>query len=423
MIASWWTRIEGSPRFGGARRYVEGLLGHDVTVLLESAGILRQVGVARTLPCDVGRGSGCLREIVAIGGDYHGVCGNLPRECPDTILSAHDAALLALDIDGLCRGVGAALGLRGTSEAVRDLSGVHRVGAIVTRPGLRHQVFLVIRQSAQGYSEAQGALVSRQKGAPFAMLVPTDRFLTDGMERQASSADVVILTLSDILKIDGGRLIAAIDTGRLSLGLGQSSAAAFYGKGAIVAQALICDGKSPPCWHDLDDRQYQDLVSTADKYDVFADERRHSVLKAGTKNKVPDSYFSTVRAALTSAGYYDPNTTGPDLVHGKQIFQKARAAFDIKIGSSWRLFESVRHEEGYTVYILPAQRRCFLGLRFPAQGNPPELIFQGHTASIQTRYAPHTRPARTMPRHRLEADDARTGLAVQPLRQTSRSGA
>ena len=352
MLTDWWTRLEAAPRFGGPRRHIQDLLARDVTAFLEITGILCQGRTAPSFPCTERRGDNCPRTVIEIDGQYHAVCGNRPSECPDIILTEHEAAHLSISMAGLCGGIGAALGTRGKPEIVRDLASVHRVGAIIPGPGVKYPVFLVIRPSAESYTEALGALAARQDGTPFAMLVPTDCFLTDNIEREARTLGVAIMVLANVLEINGERLAAKTDSKRLFAILGQRTVSGLSTAGRIVARALICDGESSHGWCDLDEQQYHALVAEADGYDVFADQRQRSVQKAGTvKDNIPDSHFSTILSAVKSRAHYDPTICGPDLIAGKQIFQRARQAFDAKTGKSpWRMFQSVKHEEGHTVY-------------------------------------------------------------------------
>lgn len=282
MLTDWWTRLEAAPRFGGPRRYIQDLLTSDVTAFLERTGILCQGRASPSFPCTERRGDNCPRTVIEIDGQYHAVCGNRPSECPDIILTEHEAAHLSISMVGLCRGIGGALGTRGKPEIVCDLANVHRVGAIIPGPGIKYPVFLVIRPSAESYAEALGALAARQDGTSFAILVPTDRFLADGIERQARTLGVTIMALADVLKLKDGGLAAATDSKRLIASLDQRPGSGPGAVDPIVAQALICDGGSPHGWRDLNEQQYHALVAEADTYDVFADQRQCSVWKAGT---------------------------------------------------------------------------------------------------------------------------------------------
>ncbi|MBT4703225.1 MAG: hypothetical protein HOB79_19300 [Rhodospirillaceae bacterium] len=353
MLTDWWTQLEATPRFGGPRRHIQRLLGKDLTILLEETNILRQGKTAPTFPCSKRRGDGCPRTIIQFENEYHAVCGNRPSECSDLIMSEHDVAQLSLNILVLCNQVGAALSLRGKPEKSSDLANIYRVGSVITGPGVKYPVYLASRLSAQEYTEVLGAIAAQQNGSAFVMLVPTNEFLTDTLEHQARSLGVIILALGDVMAVENGKIVTSRSPEHLFASLGQHSSAGFNDTGVTVARAMVCDGKTARRWINLDEQGYQALIAEKDNYDVFADQRQHSVWKTGTltKAKVPDSNFSTVMAAIKSRAYYDPNTTGPDLTAGKQVFQRARPIFDPRTGKSpWRIFQSIKHEDGHMVY-------------------------------------------------------------------------
>jgi hypothetical protein len=287
-----------------------------------------------------------------IGDDFHAVCGNRPIGCRDLILTEYEAALLTTNMMGLCRTLASVLGIRGSPERIGDLNGVHRLGSIIPAPGIRYPVYLVIRSNAQSYAEAFGALVGRQAGTPFSMLVPTGRFLTDQIEHEAQTRGVVILTLADVLVLVDSRFHCAAGPETLFSSLGQRPPSSFGAARQIVAQALVRNGTSRARWQELDEKQYQGLLDEASNYDIFADEGTKTVRKAGfIKDRIPQSYFRLVEAALRSRAHFDPTVAGPDLVSGKQLFQRARQYFDIKSGgSSWKMFKTVRTEQRHSVY-------------------------------------------------------------------------
>ena len=351
-LTDWWARLEAAPCFGGPRRYVRDLLGVELARALETGGVLRQVGIAPNYPCEERAGDHCPRAVVEIDGAHHAVCGNRPIGCRDLVLTEREAGLLITNMMSLCKIIASTLGTRGSPESIRDLSGVHRIGSIIPEPGIRYPVYLVIRSNAQSYAEAFGALVGRQAGTPFSMLVPTGRFLTDQIEHEAQTRGVVILTLDDILILVDGRFACVADPATLFSDLGQRPRGGFGTAGQTVARALVCNGKSQARWQELDEKQYQALLADASSYDVFADEKTKTVRKEGSiRDKVPQSYFRLVEAAMRSRAHFDPTIAGPALDSGKQLFQRARQYFDIKSGaSSWKMFKTVRTEERHAVY-------------------------------------------------------------------------
>jgi len=359
MLTDWWKRLEAAPRFGGPRRYVHDLLGPEVAGFLERAGVLRQGGIAPSFPCQERRGDQCPRDVIKIGDDYHAVCGNRPIGCRDLILTEHQAALLTADMVRLCRITASALGIRASPESIHDLNGVTRVGTIIPEPGIRYPVYLVIRSNAQSYAEVLGALVARHSGRPFSMLVPTARFLTEDLERHARTLGVSIIVLADVMLLAGDCLSCCADPAMLFSSLGQRTPAIFDGIGEIVARALVCNGKSPLRWQDLDEPAYRALVAEASRFDVFADEQTKTVqtgpIGARQTNTATASHFRSIRLAVKKRGYFDPLLDDPcDRVSAQQIFQRARKLFDPRIGhGSWRLFKTIQGEERSLYHFSP----------------------------------------------------------------------
>lgn len=347
-----WQRLETNFPLGGARRHLQRDLGVDVVAVLERTGILKQRRLADTYPCRGPRGEGCPRQVIEIDGEYHAVCGNSPADCTDIILAPADIAFLAVDPVSLCRGIASALQIYAIAEAVAMIVDAYRVGTFIPEPGIKHPVFFLVRTSARRYAEALDALRSRQDGDPFAVLVPTDRFLSDDVGRSMRRAGVTVLALAEIIGLSNGHVIALADPLRLFAGLGQKPAV-FGRSPEIVANAMVRDAGQPPRRLDLDQQRYECLLATADQYDVFADERDRSVRKKSGKchRNVQVSHFRSIRAAVTKTGYFDPNVEGPDMDSGKQTFQRARPVFDMKSGrSSWRIFPSIKTDEGHAVY-------------------------------------------------------------------------
>lgn len=347
-----WQQLETNFPLGGTRRHLQDNLGIDVVAALERAGILKQRRLAETYPCPGPRNEECPRQVIEIDGEYLAVCGNNSADCADIILTPADIALLAVDPISLCRGIAKALQIYAKAEPIGMIVDAFRVGTFIPEPGVKHAVFFVVRTSARRYAEAIEALRSRQDGDPFAVLMPTDRFLTDDVGCSIRYTGLTVLALAEVIGLSNGRLAALADPLRLFAGLGQKRAP-FGLAPEIVAQALVRNAAQPPRWVDLHQQGYEDLLTTADQYDVFADERDRSVRKKSGEchRGVLVSYFRSIRAAVTKTGRFDPNVEGPDMTSGKQIFQRARAIFDMKSGkSSWRIFPSIKTGERHTVY-------------------------------------------------------------------------
>jgi hypothetical protein len=280
-------------------------------------------------------------------------------------------ALLGIDMPCLCRIIASALSIRAGPESVRGLVGVHRVGSVIPEPGIRYPVYLVIRSSARSYAEALGALVARQAGRPFAALLPTGRFLTEDVERQARTMGVGIIVLADVMALEGDRLSCCADSVTLFSSLGQRAPAIVDGVGETVAQALICNGRSPPRWQDLDEPAYRALAAEASAFDVFADEQTKIVDKGPSDarqiNTATASHFGIVRLAVTKRGYFDPVQDDPrERTSAQQIFQRARNLFDPRIGRGpWRLFKTIEGPEGSLYHFSPDQGVSFAFVFLP----------------------------------------------------------
>jgi len=116
-------------------------------------------------------------------------------------------------------------------------------------------------------------------------------------------------------------------------------------------------------WEDLDETGYRRLIEAAGEYEVFADERSRTVVKRSGQRKKPDrkkgvqpSYFEMIHVAVSKSGYFDPAIEGldEDQRAGKQIFQRARQAVDVKYkddrgATAWRLFKTVKRDN-HAVY-------------------------------------------------------------------------
>jgi hypothetical protein len=370
-LRDWWTRLEAAPGFGGPRRYVHDLLGVELARVLETGGVLRQVGIAPSYPCEERAGDHCPRTVIEIDGAHHAVCGNRPIGCRDLVLTEQEAGLLTTNMMSLCRIIASTLGTRGSPERIRDLSGAHRVGSIIPEPGIRYPVYLVIRSNAQSYAEAFGALVGRQASTPFSMLIPTGRFLTDQIEHQAQTRGVLILTLTDVLVLVDGRFYCAVDPETLFSSLGQRPPSSFGAADEIVARALVCDGISPHRWRDLDEPAYRALLADANSFDVFADEQTKIVHKgpigARQTNTATASHFESIRLAVRKRGYFDPFEDDPcSRVSAQQIFQRARKLFDPRMGRGpWRLFKTIEGDERSLYHFSPDRGVSFAFVFLP----------------------------------------------------------
>lgn len=269
-------------------------------------------------------------------------------------LTTEDVTWVEVDPIRLCRSLAAALAVHPKVEAVSGLADTFRIGTFIPEPGLRYPIFFMTRTRAPGYAEALDALRSRQADGGYAVLVPTERFLPDDAVHRLADRGVPVLVLSDVVGLAEDGMTTVVDPLRYFGGIGgRSPMGPHPAAGQIVARALVREAGKPPSWLDLHQRQLDNLRGAAGHYDVFADQPNRMVAKKGGTivRDVALSSFQSIRAALDKRGHFDAATEGPDLVSSKQIFQRARAIFDIKTGrSSWRIFPSIRTDEGHAVY-------------------------------------------------------------------------
>jgi len=361
-LEQFWSLLETNFPLGGPHRHLVELVGPDVLDALRATEVLRYQRVADTYPCPRAGGDGCPRAIVHHeDGTIEAVCGNEPAECKDIQLSSEDVQFLAVDPLGLCQTTAKALQIRGTPEALSGLRHGYRVGTFVPEPGVRHPVYLIVRCAEKEYAEALDTLRSRQDGAAFAVLVPTERFISDDVARQMSSLGIPVLPLADVVGFEGNQLARLCDPLRYFAAIGRRGSGSLAVESTIVAKALVCDGSSSPRWLELDETGYGNLVAAADDYQIFADDRAKSVVKrngstADRKQNVKAAYFRIVRTAVEKQGYFDPAVDGPDedQVSGKQIFQRARQVFDIRYNDAhgkptWKLFKTEK-VDNHAVY-------------------------------------------------------------------------
>ena len=375
-LQPFWALLETNFPLGGPRRYLIDLIGSEVFGGLEASKLLSYQRMSDTYPCPHPGGESCPRQVIEMNdGTYHAVCGNEPRECEDLVLQRKDVEHLGVDPKTLCDAVARALKVKPSFEGLDGIVGVFKVGTFIPDPGVRQPVFLTVRCSETDYAEVLDALRSRHEREAFAVLVPTDRFIDDGTARQLASLGIPLLPLDDVIGVEDGALTALVDPLTFFQRIGQTGPGATTTAPSVVAQALICDGKGKRVWRDLDERQYQDLVAAADDYLIFADELTKTVVKGTgpdreTATKVKVGYFRMIRAAVSKTfGYFDPAIDGPaDQVSDKQIFQRARKAFDIKHSDNktWTLFDSEKPENHAVYHLNPDPGATFALVFVPA---------------------------------------------------------
>jgi len=364
-ISLFWELLETNFPLAGPRCDLRERLGRDLVAALEAGGLLTYLRVADTVACPHPGGAGCPRQVIERpDGTFQAICGNVPPECDDVDLTLEDVEVLGVDPERLCQALRRPLCTGGKVEPIADLRSAYRTGTFKPDPSTRHAIHFVARCDPREYAAAFDALRSRQDGRSFAVLVPTDRFVSADTMRQMATLGIPIIQLRGMIEIDAaGELTTSDDPLRVLGGTGRRTRAA---SGPPVARVRTQDG-----WQDLDEAEYRRLIETAQEYDILADEKARVVWKHGRREDgIRASYFRMVRAAVEKTGRFDPGVDGPDddQESDKQTFQRARKALDVKYRADdgttqWRLFKSLKFDK-HTEYLFQPDPDCRFALIF-----------------------------------------------------------
>lgn len=357
-LTPFWEALETNFPLTGLRASLAEKIGTELSVLLEGSGILSFIGQAETYPCPTPGGSDCPRQIVRHSdGRITAVCGNDPPECNDVELTSKDIEMLGVEPERLCETLRGPLLFGGKAERVQDLHHVYRAGTFIPQPGTRQAIYFAARCSAKDYSSVLDVLRARHGLEGLAFLIPTDRFVSEDTIHESGAGGIVVLPLAGIIGVNAtGHFFTTADATMLFSGIGRTEPGPVLASDTVFAQVYSRDG-----WRNLNDAAYHQLVSAADQYDIFADERDRRIIKrepskktkgkkkssANTSTQVQSSFFKMIRKAIEARGTFDPNTNGltEEHISGKQIFQRARKVFDIKYKGAdgkdtWKLFKT-----------------------------------------------------------------------------------
>lgn len=349
-LTDFWEVLESNFPLGGARIDLEARLSSEIVAELERAQILSYVRQADAVSCPHPGGGGCPRRVVELeDGRLQAICGNDPPECADLDLTTRDIEVLTLEPERLCAALRSPLSVGGKVEPVADMRGTYRAGSFVPQPGVKRPIYFVSRCADRDYAEAFDALLGRAGADSFAILVPTDRFTGSDVTRQMATFGIPIVALQGLINIgDNGHLTAAVPGSRVFGDIGLR-----HQPGPIAPTPIVARARTREGWRDLDEAAYAQLIDDIDDHDLVADELSRRVWKRVGSHKRPKpdediqaGYFRIVHMAVEKVGYFDPAVDGPDdLQTGKQIFQRARQAIDVKYSANpakWRLFKSVK---------------------------------------------------------------------------------
>ena len=351
-LSRFWSELETSFPLGGARRRLLELLGEELEQELERTGVLVLRYVATHYPCVQHAGPGCPRVIYQrMDGSFVAECGNAVAECSPIELTRRDIDFLSVSPERLAYVVGKALRLRVRVEPVSGIPDAYRFGTFNPEPGVEHTVYFLACCHGRDYGMAIDALRMQGAGRSIAILVPTERYLSESLCRHAAAAGVPLIALADVLVLgDDGGMRAVVDP--LQLFAAAGVAASVAPSRTHVATVFQREDGRPAVWRRLDQTSYQRLIGRASRFDVFGDELTRTVHKASSSEPitdVPAGQFRWIRAALESPRHFDPGTGDDDGVAAKQLFRRARRMFDVKTGDGWALFQT-RLVENHATY-------------------------------------------------------------------------
>jgi hypothetical protein len=349
-LSRFWELLETNFPLAGPRSELRTRLGCDEVTALELGQVLAYLRIADAVACPHPGGPGCPRQVIQLSdGRFQGICGNDPSECEDVDLQQDDVEVMGVDPEHLCEALRWPLCIGGRVEPIPGLRNVFRAGTLKPDPATRHLIYLVVRSSEHEYTEAFDALRSQMEGQSFAVLVPTDRFIDSSSIRQMGTLGVPIIGLQGLVDVEPtGHLVTSADVLDLFGGIGRRATS-----GAAISAPIVAQVHTGRGWQGLDDAGYKRLLEAVEDFDIMADERSGTVWKREKEGAphvradgIQSSYFHMIRFAVDKIGYFDPEVHGPDdRAAGKQTFQRARKAIDVKHKAEsgrveWRLFKT-----------------------------------------------------------------------------------
>lgn len=343
-LTTFFEALETNFPLSGVRAALSKKIGEEAAAALERAGLLTFLRVADTYPCPQPGGVNCLRQVMTSGQtSFVAVCGNDPPECEEVRLSPQEVELLGIVPERFLEALRNPLRIVGAVRKVDGVAQTYQAGSFIPQPAVKYPVFFTAATSQGQYSMVLEALRSRSDGSSFAIVVPTDRFVSPETIRQFRSLGVPIVPLADTVRLTTtGKLEAATDFLGIFSTIGKRVSASLGCRSDVFVDVLTRAG-----WRSLTEKEYRDLLGEADRYAIFADERTRAVFKTEgrqrkeTRDNQP-SFFRMLRKAAESSGRFDPNVNGltEEQASGKQIFQRARKAIDFKRRNRWALFKT-----------------------------------------------------------------------------------
>ena len=200
-----WHALEERPRLRGVRQELKDSLGSEYDA---AARFLCPSGEeAARYPCPFPSGPGCPRHIIKDAGSIRAVCGCTPKECSSTVLMRDDTQILQFDNARCGRSLQQLLGVL---EATQDEAVDHDIVTlgIVREASSRRLPVVLLMPSSGVAAQALTAKIERKYRQGAILLTPTEYLIDPGTESRLLDSHFRWLTLSELLFIDGSRLVA-----------------------------------------------------------------------------------------------------------------------------------------------------------------------------------------------------------------------
>ena len=359
-LEKFWPDLEQSLAPGGVRCELAERFGAEAFERLRSAGLLASRGVAEHWPCPRPGGENCPRVLVTHDdGSHEAVCGNVPAECASVPhLGDREVEWFVLDEHALGKAVARAFEVGARCDPVAGLALTWRVGSFALVPGAGYPVYLLVQPSPERYLATLHTLSMRNEKRGLVALVPTERQLTDELEREMRAVGVVLVPLARHVRLGAdGAFRVATRPETLLRGVGRPHTGATVAAAEVVAHGIFHDGP-----RDLTQSDYDAVVAAAESFDTLVDQRGRRVWKRARGKvrataRVNKTYFAVLREVVASRRPFDAVTDSVVLQdHGDavQTFQRMRQALDLKKGprrtDDWCLIKSVRTADGRVAY-------------------------------------------------------------------------
>lgn len=370
-LARFWEDLETHFPAGGVRTELAARIGAAELDRLIALGLFATRGPAEEYPCGGPCGDGCPRRLFENeDGTFDAVCGCVPAEC-ETLVSLPRAAAehWTFEVETFGRALSRAVGSRPRCERVDGQRGTYRVGSFSLEPGDGFPIYFAVQHSTAGYASLFRALGFLTDRRGFGVIIPTDRHVSDTLEREAAHAGIVVIPLSIHARIgEDGALGLASKPESLLRAIGRPRSSAASACVEAVATLVTRDGK-----RDVTQAEYDEIVRAPEAFDIVIDQPGRRCWKkvfgkVEPTTEINDTYFTVLAEVVGSRRPWDPATSSTALEGKKdprQSFQRMRSALDTRnLDGGYALLKTRQTAEKFSVYEFSPDPRLAFALLF-----------------------------------------------------------